>query len=240
MPDELTESDATADESYPIFPVFVAMDVSLSMKSEIGSVNASFDELKQVVRDDAIVGEICRIGVVSFAGEATTELGLANLQYASVPSLECRGSGTNFAAAFRHLRLEVESSIRSLGRGASFYKPVVFFLTDGEHNATHDAWEEPLDELTSAELSFRPEIVAIGFRNAKEADLRRIGTNHVLLVKDHIDVANQVKEIFKLLIGSVRVNSRTATQAASHGGAMQFDLKPDPNAFVTLPPMRVP
>src|SRR6266508_3629366 len=130
-PEPLSDSDVRTDESYPVFPIFVVMDVSLSMSPVIGLVNASFERLREVVRKEPMIAEVSRIGVVSFADDAVTELGLANLKYAPAPELTCRGQRTNFAAAFRHLHGEIETSIRDLGKGARFYQPVVFYLTDG-------------------------------------------------------------------------------------------------------------
>jgi uncharacterized protein YegL len=107
-------------EAFTVFPVFVVADTSGSMLGPaIGALNGFLPELKQEVRSDPTVGEIARIGLVTFADAATVVLPLSDLAYASVPELAANG-GTNFAAAFRMVRSAIAHGIASPPKGTRF------------------------------------------------------------------------------------------------------------------------
>ncbi len=225
-------SDFQQEESYPVFPAFLLVDVSSSMSGgPMQAVNKSLPELKDAVRSDPTIGEIARIGIISFSDSARLALPLSDLLYADVPSLVA-GGGTNFAAAFRVARSEIESAIRGLGKGTKFYRPVVFFLSDGEHMASED-WTGPLHDLTDRGWRFNPEIVAFGFGEANAETLRRIATRYAFMAKDG-NPADQVREIISTLIGSLRTTSRSLQ--SGDGGLI---VEPDPNKFTPLPVMEV-
>jgi uncharacterized protein YegL len=235
----LSPVETPEEENFPVFPMFLMVDVSYSMENApIDAVNEALPELKEVAAEDHTVGEVARVGLMTFAGSARTDMPLSDLKFVTMPTLALRQDGTNFAAALKHAKTEISDSIKALGKGTRFFRPVLFFITDGEHNA-RDSWQEPLSELRSKENGLRPEIVAIGFNEAREQELRQIATTYCLLAKPELPIATQVKEIFALIIRSIQTNSRSATDAATTGGAAQFTLEPNPDKFALLEPMIV-
>ncbi len=232
-PERAGESNFSEVEMPPVLPFFIVMDVSLSMKPVIEEVNSCFKELQKVIHDDGTVEEVCRIGVVSFAETVRSELGLANLGYADVPRLTERDSRTNFRPVIQHLRGEIEDSIRRLGRGAEWHRPVVFFITDGFHNASEDDWRGPLGALKDPGWKYRPEIVAVGFGDADQDQIREVSTTWALMVKASLDFAEQIREIFKFLIGTVYRNSQDAANLDG-GDALELHLEPDSQKMVML------
>jgi len=226
--------DFSEVERYAAFPVFLLVDVSLSMRREIPVLNEGLQKIKQALKNAPIVAEKARLGVIIFADEARTVLPLCDLQYADMPPLKEEGSGTNFAKAFRVTRHEIEAQISSLGKGYPFHTPVVYFLTDGEHNASDD-WTKPHEQLTSREWKFYPQIVAFGFRDAKREDLQSIGTAHVLLAKDG-SPADQLEAILNTIIGSIKFTS-LSLHAADTGQATEGGLGVpiDHTKFISLP-----
>jgi uncharacterized protein YegL len=202
--------------------------VSVSMSGEpIEALNDALPGLQKAIRDDPTVGEIARIGIITFSDKARTVLPLCDLFYAEVPELRCEGM-TNFAEAFRVARREIENGIRALGKGTRFHTPVVFFLSDGAHTAGED-WIGPLQDLTDRGWKFRPEIVAFGFGDAAAEELRKIASRYAFMANG-ADTAGQVREIISTLIGSVKT---TSTSLRSGDGGLL--VEPDPKKFTPLP-----
>jgi uncharacterized protein YegL len=225
-------SDFHKEESYPVFPVFLLIDVSYSMEGEpIDAVNRSLPELKDAIESDPTVGEIARVGVITFSDDARLALPLCDLMHADLPVLRPE-NGTNFAEAFRTARIEIETGLRDLGKGTKFYRPVVFFLSDGE-NVAPDDWTWPLRELTDRSWKFSPEIVTFGFGNARPETLGKIATRHAFMARNG-NPADQVREIISTLIGSIK--STSGSLQSGQGGLI---VEPDPNKFTPLPVSQV-
>lgn len=221
------------EESFPVFPVFLLVDVSQSMSgAPIEAVNLALPELKQVIQRDPTAGEIARIGVLTFSDSARVVLPLSDLHHVDMPSLSPEG-GTNFAAAFRAAKLEIERGIRGIGKGTRFHKPVAFFVSDGQHMAREN-WEQELKELTDRSFKFAPEIVTFGFGDANPRVLGQISTRHAFMAKT-TDPVSAVREIIATLIASIKTTSRSFAGV----GDGQLLVQPDPNKFTPLPTQTV-
>ncbi|WP_329065452.1 vWA domain-containing protein [Amycolatopsis sp. NBC_01480] len=222
-------SEFAQDERHPVFPVFLVIDVSYSMAGEpIDAVNAALPDLREMIEDDPQVGEIARVSIITFSDMATSVLPLCDLGPVVMPVLAPQ-AGTNFAAAFRIAKKQIEDEIRGLGKGTRFYKPVVFFMSDGEHIAKED-WVEPLRALTDRNWRFNPEIVTFGFADAREDTLGAIATRFAFVAKQG-EPASQVKEIMSALTASIRTTSRSFGEP--QGGGLQVDV--DTSKFTALP-----
>ena len=219
-----------AEETFPVFPVFLVVDVSGSMAgAPIDAVNGALPQIKEVVEKEPMVGEIARIGLITFADGARCDMPLSDLAYVDVPTLRT-GNLTNFSAAFRLAKTEIEDGIRGLGKGVKFHKPVVFFVSDGEHTVESDAdWQTPLRALTDDSSNYAAEVVVFGFGSANRDTLGEIATRYCFFSTDH-DAAASVKEIIRTLISSLRTTSGMMMR-----GANKFAIEPDPDKFMTLP-----
>ncbi|SET11809.1 Uncharacterized conserved protein YegL, contains vWA domain of TerY type [Nonomuraea wenchangensis] len=216
-----------------MFPVFLVIDVSYSMAGEpIEAVNAALPDLKAAIEDDPTVGELARVAVIAFADTATVVLPLSDLQYAGLPLLE-PGGATNFAEAFRAAREEIERAIRGLGRGSRFYRPVLFFMSDGMHVADED-WRGPLRQLTSPDWPFAPEVVAFGFGAAEAEALGTIATRYAFKANG-ADPAAQAREIISTLVRSIRTTSGSLRPDGDGGLVVDVDR----SKFTPLPLMEV-
>jgi len=222
-----------SSELFTIFPIFLVVDVSASMAGgPIEAVNRSLPEMKTEMRSDPTVGEIARVALITFSDQARTVIPLCDLATAPIPELPVEG-GTNFAAALRELRTAIDNGMRSLPKGTPVYRPVAFFLSDGEHMARED-WGPALHHVQDHDWKYRPEIVAFGFGDANGETLRRIATRFAFLAKDQ-DPAMQVREIMNALIRSIRSSSssfRDPTQAEG------LHLEAPSEYFTPLPPMK--
>lgn len=221
-------SDFADNERLPIFPVYIVIDVSYSMEgAPINAVNNALPELKTMISNNASVGEVARIAILTFSDYARPVVPLCDLQNAPLPTLKPEGN-TNFAEAFRTLHAELEQGIRSFGKGVRFYKPVVFFMSDGEHNAGED-WRPPLRKLEDRNFNFNPEIVTFGFGDADPESLQQIATTYAFAAKSG-NPTSQVKEIMNALLKSVRTTSNKLAQ----GNESALSVEPDPEQFTRL------
>jgi uncharacterized protein YegL len=221
-------------EAFTLFPVFLVVDVSASMAGgPIEALNASLPDLKQEMLSNPTVGEIARIALLTFSDASRLVLPLGDLAFADLPTIEVEG-GTNFAAAFRGARAAIDASMRGLAKGTPVYRPVVFFMSDGEHQARED-WIPALEELHDPTWKFRPEVVAFGFGDANAEALRRIATRYAFLSRD-ADPAVQVREILNALIGSIRT---TSTSLADPAQAQGLHVDAPQEYFTPLPALEL-
>jgi len=223
---------SSTTERFTIFPVFIAIDVSASMAGgAIEAVNKALPDLQTEMRRNPMVGEIARVSIVTFSDQARTVVPLTDLAYAELPVLMVEG-GTNFAAGLRGVRDAIESGLAALEKGTPLYRPVVFFMSDGQHTARED-WTSALARLKDRSWKFSPEVVAFGFGEADQDTIRRVATQHAFSVKD-ADPVDQVREIMNALIGSIRTTSTSFRDPAQADG---LRLETPTEYFTPLPPM---
>lgn len=222
------------DELFTIFPVFLLIDVSASMAGgPIEAVNEALPALKTEMLSNPTVGEIARVAVLTFSDEGRIVVPLCDLANADIPEIMVEG-GTNFAAGFRELRKAIDSGMASLPKGTPVYRPVVFFMSDGEHVARED-WKAALDELRDKSWKFAPEVVAFGFGDANREVIRRVASNYSFLAKDQ-DPVVQVREIMNALIGSIRT---TSTSFRDPSQAEGLHIEAPSEHFTPLPSLRI-
>lgn len=227
-------SQLASEETFPVFPIFFLVDVSSSMNGVMADINEFLPQLRHLVETEPKVGEIARIGMITFADRARCELPLSDLKYVDLPTLQSQNL-TNFADAFRVARTEIEDGIRNLGQGTRFHKPVVFFISDGEHTVAEDSdWASPLAELTDPSSHYAAEIVVFGFGNAQRDELTKIATRFCFFATE-TDPRAAVKEILNAVISSLRT-----TSGLLQSGAGMLTVQPDPTKFATLPVRSVP
>jgi uncharacterized protein YegL len=221
-------------ELFTVFPVFLLIDVSASMAGgPIEALNAALPDLQHEMRANPMVGEIARIALVTFSDESRVVLPLCDLAEVQLPELYVEG-GTDFATAFRGMRHAIDSGMRSLPKGTPVYRPVVFFMSDGENQA-HENWVDPLKQLRDPGWRFAPEVVTFGFGAAKHESLQAIATRFAFHCKDG-DPATQVREIIKALIGSIRT---TSTSLADPSKAQGLYLETPSEHFTPLPAITI-
>jgi uncharacterized protein YegL len=220
-------------ELYTIFPVFMVLDVSASMAGgPLETLNDSLPGLKKEMLSNPTVGEIARVCVVTFSDTARTVIPLTDLADVELPELRVEG-GTNFAAAFRETKQAITAGLGSLPKGTPIYRPVVFFMSDGEHQAGGD-WTGALDELRDRSWKFAPEVVAFGLGTANADNMRRVASQYSFLTKDGVTPEVGVREIINALIGSIRT---TSTSFRDPNQADGLHIEAPTEYFTPLPPM---
>ena len=206
----------STNELFTIFPIFMLIDVSASMAGgPIEAVNDGLPAIQHEIRTNPMVGEIARISLITFSDEARIILPLIDLADVELPELFVEG-GTNFAAAFRGVRQAIEDGIGSLAEGTPIYRPVVFFMSDGVHQARED-WTESLAQLRDPSWKFNPEVVTFGMGDSQPEALQKIATRFAFVAKS-ADPVVQVREILQALIGSIRTTSTSMVDPTKQEG----------------------
>ncbi|MBL7258020.1 vWA domain-containing protein [Paractinoplanes lichenicola] len=206
----------TSSELFTVFPVFLCVDVSASMAGgSIEAVNKALPDIQNEMRSNPMVGEIARVGLMTFSDDSRVVIPLCDLADAHLPELMVEG-GTNFAAAFRGMRQAIESGMTSLPKGTPVYRPVVFFMSDGAHQARED-WTDALHQLTDKSWKFAPEVVTFGFADAQQESMQKIATRFAFIAKNS-DPVTQVREIMNAIIGSIRTTSTSLADPAKQEG----------------------
>jgi len=217
-------------EVFPIFPVFLLIDVSASMAGEaMDAVNAALPDLKKEIEADPTVGEIAQIGIVTFSDEGRTVLPLSDLAEVDIPEIMVEG-GTNFAAGFEEVKRAIDTGLHAMPKGTPFYRPVVFFMSDGMHQSRQD-WRPARADLLNWKLA--PEIVTFGFGDAQDEGLRQVTTHYAFKARGN-SPADQVREIMHALLGSIVTTSRSFTDPSKADGLV---IEAPSEHFTPLPRM---
>lgn len=167
---------------------YIVVDVSGSMDdSEVHGVPTPFDRLGDAVpalimglrREPSLRGRT-HVSVVTFA--KTPSVLLPSVRVDDFTELEplVLGGTTDYGAVFAFLDrlIEQEDEQLPLPAGRSWYRPAVFFLTDGQpqtetHVIPEEEWAPARARLVSRHGA---NIVALGFGDVEEAPLARVAS----------------------------------------------------------------
>ena len=215
--------------------MFLLIDISYSMDGEpIDAVNAALPGIKQEMIENPMVGQIARVSVITFAETARAILPLCDLACADMPHVSIQG-GTNFAAAFRTARQTIETSMGKPPKGTPVYRPVVFFMSDGEHTSKED-WRPTAPRLcTTRHGNSRPRSSPSdsGRRTRTRCARSRPGS---AFLANHGDPAHQVREIMNAIIGSIRTTLASFHDPDQEGG---LHIEADNKTFTRLPAIEI-
>ncbi|GGK16377.1 hypothetical protein GCM10011583_55360 [Streptomyces camponoticapitis] len=193
----------------------------------MAAMNTALPTMQRAILDDPLTGEIARVAVVTFSDSASCVLTLSDMAHARMPALSPQG-GTNFAEGFRVAREALVDGIGGLGRGVRYHRPVVFFLSDGQHNAGKD-WKGDFDRLRSREDKYGAEVVSFGFGQANREAIAQVSTQHAFFATD-VDPAVAVKEILNTVLLSIK----TTSGSFQAGGAAGLSV-PQSTGLTPLP-----
>lgn len=92
---------------------------------------------------------------------------------------------------------------------------MVFFLSDGQHNAGQ-SWKDDFDRLRSREDKYGAEVVSFGFGQANREVIAQVSTQHAFFATD-MDPAVAVKEILHTVLLSIKTTSGSFRAGARRG-----------------------
>lgn len=161
-----------------VMPFYLMCDVSLSMTSDMGSLNDGLQRLRRAILAEPLADDVAYVSIATFSDIAKVVMPLERMSEQQVPALSPQG-GTNYGAAFRLLAQTIAQDTADLkARGLKVYRPCVFFLTDGE--PTDRDWYQTFlstltyDSTTKVGMKGHPIFVPFGFRQAPEAVLKKL------------------------------------------------------------------
>ncbi|MFD7413425.1 VWA domain-containing protein [Kitasatospora purpeofusca] len=203
-----------------ILPFYAVCDESSSMTLYIDTLNKALFELHQEISTNPTVADKTRFGLIGFSTDAHELQPLVDLSdLEELPALEASGL-TSFGRVFDLLGRAIERDVRELkAEGHDVYRPVVFFLSDGEPTDTD--WEQPYQDLLAA--AFRPHIIAFGIGQADRTVIAQVATFKAFMQEDgDADVAPALREFAASLTRSI-VRSVSGATAAGTGMSLQVD-----------------
>ncbi len=219
-----------------ILPFYLVCDESGSMTGEpIDAMNKALPELHQEIGTNPVVSDKTRFSIVTFESSAQVLQPLVDLsQITQLPELQARGS-TNYEAAFRLLRSEIESDVvRLKADNHRVYRPSVFFLSDGYPDPNN--WQQALDELTDSSWKMHPNVIAFGIGTADPAVIGRVGITQAFMSDGSMSPAHALREFAAMLTRSIISSGSGAGDALSPVMPTQVPgFTPIPPGFAPLP-----
>lgn len=159
-------------------PTYLVIDVSYSMEPVMEAMNDMLVEFIYGVAQNPRAADATRVCIISFSNDAITELPLISVQQAiNIPELKARG-GTSFYAALSTLKDSITADLATLrAEGVRVFRPVVFFVTDGEPTDSGDSWRAVLRDLQAESFRARPVIIAIGMGASDPDSIREVASS---------------------------------------------------------------
>jgi uncharacterized protein YegL len=124
-----------------IVPVYVAVDVSPSTdESTMKALNDVMPHIVDELSEIPVLSHRYCIGLIDFADDARVAVPLCDVLKASLPTLEARGRGVSWSAAFRTLRASIEQDVGLLQADRyAVHRPFVMFFS-AERPADRTWW----------------------------------------------------------------------------------------------------
>jgi len=179
------------NSKYALLPVYLVLDTSYSMQDEDGRFNAALSflpKLLSAMTDSASLSDKIRVEVITFDEEARVDLALGGLNEVEEWIIRNKknpivpdGDSTYYGKAFEKLASQIQVGVRQIqaekvGEDSyKAYRPVVFFITDGEPNDEQSSRNKAFDKLTNQNFEYRPNIICVGVGDATHEDLLSYG-----------------------------------------------------------------
>lgn len=214
-----------------ILPFYMVCDESGSMAGTgVDAINSALPDLHHEISTNPSVADKTRFALIGFSTQASVLQPLADLsELTQLPSLSA-GGVTSFGAAFTLLKDTIEKDVAALkADGHDVYRPVVFFLSDG--NPTDNGWRTALKELEA--FRYAPKIIAFGISDADAAIITEVANFKAFIQQDtSITPAVALREFASSLTRSI-VSSATS-MSAQGGDGFQLQVDEQVPGFTSL------
>ncbi|MGH3192294.1 MAG: VWA domain-containing protein [Streptosporangiaceae bacterium] len=187
-----------------VMPIYLVCDVSGSMGGgQIDGLNHAVAVLVTRVSANPLLADLIRFCLITFSDHATELLPLTDVTaIEDLPAMSAQGS-TCYGTAFGLLREVIErDGVQLKADGYQLYRPVVFFITDGE---PVDKWEDAHHALTDASWGFHPHVLAFGLGDVSESTIRRIATFKGFFAREAASPVAALEEFMSSLTRSMVV-----------------------------------
>lgn len=214
--------DGIEVKKHAVLPVYLVVDVSYSMAGEpLERATAAVRDIISEIGAIPSLADAAYLSLVTFSELAATEIPLSNASRVNdVPALVPRSS-TSYAEALRHLQSEIPADIQNLkANGNRVFRPVIFFLTDGEPTDDERDVDAALQQFRACQPV--PNLIPIGIGDlVRDEVLAKVRTGKVPAFKATGDVAAAMREIAPALVSSV-----VSSAQSSMTGSPMLDTSP--------------
>lgn len=178
-----------------------------------------------------MVDDVAHISVISFSTDARVVLPLSQMSDQPMPTLVTDGGVTNYGKAFLELARAIPQDAAMLRtQGYKIFRPCAFFLTDGEPTDRDwlDTFRKTLtyDKNTGVGMKQYPVFIPFGFRDAQEAELRKLAYPFSKGKYYHIKTQD-IEQVIELIL-DVIMKTVVASGQSSSGGKPALVHPPAP------------
>lgn len=229
------------DQAGLVMPFYIICDTSGSMGPHMNDLNKAVAELLNSITSDPVVDGMVMLSIISFGTGGGVDVPLDYASDITPPTLPGRG-GTNYGAALSTYGEAVKADYARLKAGGSkFFRPCVFFLTDGRPG---DKWEQSFNDVvrydpdTKQGNKMYPTIVAYGFGQADEGTLRKLAYPNFgpdeKRGKAFITQSKDVPALLKDIASAIGSSVVSSGQSGSGGGTPMTIVPQEAEGMKTL------
>jgi uncharacterized protein YegL len=223
-------------EGQIVMPFYLLCGVSDSMTYDMAALNEGIRRLCHSIAAEPDLDEIAQLCVMSFSGTGRAVVPLGQVSAMELPDLVTEG-GMSYGSAFRALASTIEADLTALEKeGFKACRPCAFFLSDREpeDSGWHQTFTTSLtyDRAAGRGMKSHPVFVPFGFRDANEADLRRLpyppkGS------KWHHAKGSRIDEALAGIFGIIRNTVAASGRTVPAGQPSIVLSQPDPATGIT-------
>ncbi len=210
-----------AAEGQMVMPFYIICDVSGSMTRDMPVLNEGIQRLRQSIVQNPVVDDVAHISVIAFSTDARVIMPLCQMSGQPMPTLVTSGGVTNYGKAFRELARAIPEDAAALrAQGFKIFRPCAFFLTDGEPTDRDwlDTFRSTLtyDKNTGVGMRQYPVFIPFGFRDAQEAELRKLAYPFSKGKYYHIKTQD-IQQVIPLVLDVIMKTVVASGQSSSSG-----------------------
>jgi uncharacterized protein YegL len=210
-----------AAEGQMVMPFYIICDVSGSMTRDMPVLNEGIQKLRRSIVQNPVVDDVAHISVISFSTDARVVMPLSQMSEQPMPTLVTDRGVTNYGMAFRELARAIPQDAAMLrAQGYKIFRPCAFFLTDGE--PTDRDWLDTFrttltyDKNTGVGMKQYPVFIPFGFRDAQEAELRKLAYPFSKGKYYHIKTQD-IEQVIELILDVIMKTVVASGQSSSSG-----------------------
>lgn len=195
-----------ADVKGHVIPVYVVVDESSSMRSQLAELNEGMASLYEALRGEPMAAAKVRLTVLGFSDGVRVRLPLCDVREdVAMPQVSIGGK-TSYRAVFQDLLIRIPDDIATLkNQRYLVHRPAVFVLSDGMPNADED-WRRPHAALVDkSATSGAPNIIAFGVGQADASAILAVATTpeFAFVAVRGTEVGEAIRRCFMTLVNSV-------------------------------------
>jgi uncharacterized protein YegL len=223
-------------EGQIVMPFYLLCGVSDSMTYDMPALNEGIRRLCHSIAAEPDLDDIAQFCVMSFSSTGRAVVPLGQVSAMELLDLVTEG-GMSYGSAFRALASTIEADLTALEKeGFKACRPCAFFLSDGEPEDSdwHQTFTTSLtyDRAVGRGMKSHPVFVPFGFRDASEADLKRLAYPPERSKWYHAR-SSRMDEALAGIFGIIRNTVVASGRTVSAGQPSPVLSPPDPATGVT-------